>query len=208
MRSEAVDGCSKGKRASATGAGYLDRILVTARDASGAKKLVLINIAGQAERADNSVGQVRGMRGTQSGLFDFSDADRRGGADRYARRLRARPAFRCRRLADQGTAGGVESLVRHMRDHRSLPAVASIGSRAPWGCICASLCLIRRETAPRRRGSKRITEARLPDGSAWFPRVEHPVQACAADAGRCSRAADNGWSSHRIPTTRVWAAGR
>ncbi|TXC70395.1 acyl-CoA dehydrogenase [Sphingomonas ginsenosidivorax] len=108
-----------GVKSFATGAGYLDRILVTARDGDGGKQLVLVDIAGQAARADNSAWQVRGMRGTQSGVFDFSGmpigaAETIGAPGDYEREPRF-SAGAWRFTAVQ--LGAVEALVRHLRDH-------------------------------------------------------------------------------------------
>jgi alkylation response protein AidB-like acyl-CoA dehydrogenase len=109
----------QGAKSFATGAGYLDRILVTARDADGAKQLVLVDIAGLGERADNRAWQVRGMCGTQSGTFDFSGmpigaAETIGAPGDYEREPRF-SAGAWRFTAVQ--LGAVEALVRHLRDH-------------------------------------------------------------------------------------------
>ncbi len=61
-----------GSKSFATGAGHIDRALITARRSDGGKQLVLVDIGDEASRADNSGWHVRGMRGTQSGLFDFT----------------------------------------------------------------------------------------------------------------------------------------
>lgn len=108
-----------GSKSFATGAGHLDRILVTARDATGGKQLVLVPIAGESARADNSGWQVRGMRGTCSGLFDFSDMPigpegMIGAPDVYETEPRF-SAGAWRFTAVQ--LGAVEALVRHLRDH-------------------------------------------------------------------------------------------
>lgn len=109
----------QGRKSFATGAGHLDRILVTARDAAGGKQLVLVPIAGETARADNSGWQVRGMRGTCSGLFDFSDMPVGpealiGAPDVYETEPRF-SAGAWRFTAVQ--LGAVEALVRHLRDH-------------------------------------------------------------------------------------------
>lgn len=109
----------QGCKSFATGAGHLDRILVTARDATGGKQLVLVPIAGETARADNSGWQVRGMRGTCSGLFDFSDMPigpegMIGAPDVYETEPRF-SAGAWRFTAVQ--LGAVEALVRHLRDH-------------------------------------------------------------------------------------------
>ncbi|MEG3164188.1 acyl-CoA dehydrogenase family protein [Sphingomonas sp. PB2P19] len=109
----------EGAKSFATGAGYLDRILVTARDANGAKQLFLVDIAEKSARADNSGWRVRGMRGTQSGTFDFSGlpvsaAERIGAPGDYEREPRF-SAGAWRFTAVQ--LGAVEALVRHLRAH-------------------------------------------------------------------------------------------
>lgn len=108
-----------GTKSFATGAGYLDRILVTARDEAGGKQLVLVDIAGQTPRADNSAWQVRGMRGTNSGVFDFTgmpigSEEVIGTAGDYEREPRF-SAGAWRFTAVQ--LGAVEALVRHLRAH-------------------------------------------------------------------------------------------
>ena len=108
-----------GRKSFATGAGHLDRILVTARDATGGKQLVLVPIAGETARADNSGWQVRGMRGTCSGLFDFSGMPigpegMIGVPDVYETEPRF-SAGAWRFTAVQ--LGAIEALVRHLRDH-------------------------------------------------------------------------------------------
>lgn len=109
----------RGGKSFATGAGRIDRVLITARDADGAKRMVLVDIAGTAERADASGWRVRGMRGTVSGLFDFEgmevgDAALIGGAGDYEREPRF-SAGAWRFCAVQLGAG--QALVRHLRDH-------------------------------------------------------------------------------------------
>ncbi|BCA61166.1 hypothetical protein HMP09_0400 [Sphingomonas sp. HMP9] len=108
-----------GRKSFATGAGHLDSILVTARDATGGKQLVLVRIAGETARTDNSGWQVRGMRGTCSGMFDFSDmpigpAGMIGAPDGYETEPRF-SAGAWRFTAVQ--LGAIEALVRHLRDH-------------------------------------------------------------------------------------------
>ncbi len=108
-----------GSKIFATGAGHLDGILVTARDADGGKQLVLVPIAGETARADDSGWQVRGMRGTCSGLFDFSGMAVGpegiiGAADVYETEPRF-SAGAWRFTAVQ--LGAIEALVRHLRDH-------------------------------------------------------------------------------------------
>ncbi len=108
-----------GAKSFATGAGHLDRILVTARDEGGGKQLVVVPIADDPARADNAGWQVRGMRGTCSGRFDFSGMmiDREGliGTPNDYEREPRFSAGAWRFTAVQ--LGAVEALVRHLRDH-------------------------------------------------------------------------------------------
>jgi alkylation response protein AidB-like acyl-CoA dehydrogenase len=108
-----------GVKSFATGAGHIDRALITARRPDGSKQLVLTDIARATARVDNSGWRVRGMRGTQSGRFDFTDmivgSDALiGGPDDYEREPRF-SAGAWRFTAVQ--LGAVEALVRHWRDH-------------------------------------------------------------------------------------------
>lgn len=108
-----------GAKSFATGAGHLDRALITARDGEGAKRMVLVDMTGLAERADASGWRVRGMQGTVSGLFDFDGLEVGeealiGGPSDYEREPRfSGGAWRF--CAVQ--LGGAEALVRHLRDH-------------------------------------------------------------------------------------------
>jgi alkylation response protein AidB-like acyl-CoA dehydrogenase len=111
-----------GAKSFATGAGHIDRALITARDADGAKRLVLVDIAGATGRVDNSGWRVRGMRGTASGVFDFTgmrvgSAALIGGAGDYEREPRF-SAGAWRFTAVQ--LGAIEALVRHWRDHLAM----------------------------------------------------------------------------------------
>ena len=109
----------EGAKSFATGAGRLDRALVTALREDGTKQLVSVDMRGEAARADTSGWQVRGMRGTLSGLFDFSgmviDGESLIGApDIY----QLEPRFSAgawRFTAVQ--LGAIEGLARHLRDH-------------------------------------------------------------------------------------------
>ena len=108
-----------GRKSFATGAGKVDRALVTALREDGAKQLVAVDLSAEKHRADPGGWRVRGMRGTISGLFDFTDivvgADSLIGApDVY----QTEPRFSAgawRFTAVQ--LGAVEGLVRHLRDH-------------------------------------------------------------------------------------------
>ncbi|MEG3088795.1 acyl-CoA dehydrogenase [Sphingomonas sp. PB4P5] len=108
-----------GGKSFATGAGHIDRALITARRPDGAKQLVLVDIAGMTARVDNAGWRVRGMRGTQSGRFDFTDMIVGpeaviGGPNDYEQEPRF-SAGAWRFAAVQ--LGAVEALVRHWRDH-------------------------------------------------------------------------------------------
>lgn len=144
-----------GAKSFATGGGHLDRALITAQRPDGAKQMVLVDIAAAAERADNSGWRVRGMRGTQSGLFDFTGLVVRddaliGGPDEYEREPRF-SAGAWRFTAVQ--LGAAEALLRHWRDHlvatgkgtdavqraRFARSVAAVRSAACWVARAASL---------------------------------------------------------------------
>lgn len=109
----------EGAKTFATGGGHLDRVLITARTEAGAKQLVLVDVAGEAGRSDNSGWRVRGMRATGSGRFDFSGMSGDalsliGGAGDYEREPRfSGGAWRFTAVQ----LGAVEALVRHLRDH-------------------------------------------------------------------------------------------
>ncbi len=109
-----------GSKRFATGAGSLDMALVTARPASGARRLVIVS-ANQRERADISGWRVRGMRATISGSYDLiglrpSEEDLLGAAGDYDREPRF-TAGAWRFLAVQ--LGGVEALLAETRDAMS-----------------------------------------------------------------------------------------
>ncbi|TCP71919.1 acyl-CoA dehydrogenase family protein [Sphingomonas sp. PP-CE-1G-424] len=152
-----------GAKSFATGAGHLDRILVTARDETGGKQLVLVPIAGQTARADNAGWQVRGMRGTCSGAFDFSDmAIGREGVIGAANDYEREPRFSAgawRFTAVQ--LGAVEALVRHLRDH----LVATGKSDDPIQRARFATCL---------------TETR--SAGLWVRRAAHLAETQAAEA--------------------------
>ncbi|WP_170841919.1 acyl-CoA dehydrogenase [Sphingomonas gellani] len=108
-----------GAKSFATGAGHLDRALITARDGTRRKRMVLVDIAAEPARADNTAWQVRGMRGTMSGIYDFDGiaigAEALiGGPDDYEREPRF-SAGAWRFTAVQ--LGAAEALMRHWRDH-------------------------------------------------------------------------------------------
>lgn len=108
-----------GKKSFATGAGHVDQALVTALREDGAKQLVNVDLGRDKHRADVAGWRVRGMRGTISGLFDFSGIALRadsliGAPDDY----QTEPRFSAgawRFTAVQ--LGAIEGLARHLRDH-------------------------------------------------------------------------------------------
>lgn len=115
----AADGTLSGAKCFATGAGFIDRALVTARTADGGKQLLLVDLRGQAARADNARWQVRGMKGTMSGTLDFTGLsvgpdETIGAPGDYEREPRF-SAGAWRFAAVQ--LGAVEALLRHWRDH-------------------------------------------------------------------------------------------
>lgn len=137
-----------GAKSFATGAGELDRILVTARDEAGAKRMVLVPVAGERTRADASGWRVRGMKGTVSGRYDFEgmevgDEAVIGAPGDYEREPRF-SAGAWRFCAVQ--LGGAEALARHLRDHlvasgkgadpvqraRFAPLVVSLRGAGAW----------------------------------------------------------------------------
>ena len=152
-----------GRKSFATGAGHLEQILVTARNETGGKQLVLVAIAGETARADNSGWQVRGMRGTGSGLFDFSDMPigpegMIGAPDVYE----TEPKFSAgawRFTAVQ--LGAIEALVRHLRDH-----LVQTGKGA--------------DPIQRARFAACLTETR--SAGLWVRRAAHLAETQAAEA--------------------------
>ncbi|WP_375272439.1 acyl-CoA dehydrogenase [Sphingomonas sp.] len=103
----------------ATGAGHIDRALITATRDDGRKQLIVVDVAADKTRVDNSAWQVRGMRGTASGVFDFDGMEVPaealiGEPDVYEREPRF-SAGAWRFTAVQ--LGATEALLRHWRDH-------------------------------------------------------------------------------------------
>jgi alkylation response protein AidB-like acyl-CoA dehydrogenase len=108
-----------GRKSFATGAGEVDYALVTALRDDGAKQLVNVDLRSAKGRADITGWRVRGMKGTLSGLFDFSGLTVRedsliGAPDEYETEPRF-SAGAWRFAAVQ--LGAVEGLARHLRDH-------------------------------------------------------------------------------------------
>lgn len=136
-----ADGVLAGAKCFATGAGFIDRALVTARLADGGKQLVLVDLRGQAARADNARWQVRGMKGTMSGTLDFTSLrvsahERIGTTGDYEREPRF-SAGAWRFAAVQ--LGAVEALLRHWRDHlRATPKADDPIQRLRFGRAAAA----------------------------------------------------------------------
>jgi alkylation response protein AidB-like acyl-CoA dehydrogenase len=103
----------------ATGAGHIDKALITATRDDGGKQLVVVDVAADRSRVDNTTWQVRGMRGTMSGTFDFEGVlvpgDALIGAPNVYEREPRFSAGAWRFTAVQ--LGAVEALLRHWRDH-------------------------------------------------------------------------------------------
>jgi alkylation response protein AidB-like acyl-CoA dehydrogenase len=107
-----------GAKSFATGAGHIDRAIVTARLADGAKQMVIADARDPA-RADPSVWRVRGMRATVSGTYDLTGLSAGPGAalgapGDYEREPRF-SAGAWRFTAVQ--LGGVERIIGLLRDH-------------------------------------------------------------------------------------------
>lgn len=154
IRREADGFRLSGAKCFATGAGHIERALITARDDTGAKRLILAD-TGDAARADNAAWAVRGMRGTVSGTYDFDnlivgDDALIGEPGDYEREPRF-SAGAWRFTAVQ--LGAAQALVRHWRDHllatgkgddpiqRARFAAAAVGVRSAglWVARAATL---------------------------------------------------------------------
>jgi alkylation response protein AidB-like acyl-CoA dehydrogenase len=64
----------RGAKSYASGAGYVQRALITAEDPDGGRRMVLVDGA-QLDRADPSAWSVRGMRASCSGGYDLTDME-------------------------------------------------------------------------------------------------------------------------------------
>jgi alkylation response protein AidB-like acyl-CoA dehydrogenase len=108
----------QGAKSFATGAGHIDRAVVTGRTATGDRRMVVVD-AGQAERADPSIWAVSGMKATVSGLYDLTDlpageAERLGGPGDYEREPRfSGGAWRFTAVQ----LGGIERILQLLRTH-------------------------------------------------------------------------------------------
>jgi alkylation response protein AidB-like acyl-CoA dehydrogenase len=124
-----------GKKHYATGAGAIDRAIVSARTASGERWMLLAD-ASDPGRADNSAWRVRGMKATASGSYDLTGLpagpDARVGAPGD---YEAEPRFSAgawRFTAVQ--LGGVERILHLLRSHMaSSGAPTSPVRRARFG---------------------------------------------------------------------------
>ena len=118
-----IDGSGAGRilsgaKSYATGAGFVDRAIVTATDRDGRRRMVIADGADPA-RADLSAWQVRGMRATCSGLYDLTGlpvdhTTALGAPDDYIREPRF-SAGAWRFTAVQ--LGGAEQVLILLRDH-------------------------------------------------------------------------------------------
>lgn len=121
MRVEPIEGSHRlsGAKSFATGAGHINRALITALLPDGGKQMILADLTEAGARVDNSAWRMRGMRGTRSGTLDFSDMvvgqDALIGAPGDYEREPRFSAGAWRFTAVQ--LGAVEALVRHWRDH-------------------------------------------------------------------------------------------
>jgi alkylation response protein AidB-like acyl-CoA dehydrogenase len=107
-----------GKKYYASGAGHIDRAIVTARTQSGERQLLIAD-ASDGRRADNSAWRVRGMKATQSGSYDLTglpaDEEARLGAPGDYEREPRFSAGAWRFTAVQ--LGGIERVLGLLRRH-------------------------------------------------------------------------------------------
>lgn len=133
---KATDGWRlEGKKCFATGAGHIDRAVITASDSKSARQMILLDVSDPA-RADNSGWRVRGMKATLSGLYDFTGmtvrrSDLLGGAGDYEREPRfSSGAWRFTAVQ----LGGIERVLSLLREHlKSGPGAADPVQRARFG---------------------------------------------------------------------------
>ncbi len=129
-----------GSKSYATGAGFIDRVIVTATGQDGQRQMVIADGA-DATRADLSAWRVRGMRATCSGLYDLTglpvdQATTLGRPGDYIREPRF-SAGAWRFTAVQ--LGGVERVLTLLRDHlAAAPEVAAVAA-ARFGETLASV---------------------------------------------------------------------
>jgi alkylation response protein AidB-like acyl-CoA dehydrogenase len=118
-----------GAKSYATGAGFIDRAIVTATDRDGRRQMVIADGADKA-RADLSAWRVRGMRATCSGLYDLTglpvdETTALGAPGDYIREPRF-TAGAWRFTAVQ--LGGVERVLTLLRDHMAAPDVPPLAA--------------------------------------------------------------------------------
>jgi len=129
-----------GQKCFATGAGFIDHVIVTAAFGEGRKQMIIAD-AGDPARADASGWTVRGMKATLSGTYDLSGlpvtaATRLGAPGDYEREPRfSGGAWRFTAVQ----LGGVERIVGLLRDHlATTPAGDDPIHRARFGLALAA----------------------------------------------------------------------
>jgi len=130
-----------GAKCFATGAGYIDHVIVTAATEDGGKQMVIAD-ANHLDRADASGWCVRGMKATLSGLYDLTglpvNAETRLGAPGDYEREPRFSGGAWRFTAVQ--LGGVERILSLLRDHLTTsPAGDDPVHRARFGLALASV---------------------------------------------------------------------
>jgi alkylation response protein AidB-like acyl-CoA dehydrogenase len=129
----------RGAKSYATGAGHVQRALVTAEDPAGGRRMVLVDGA-ELERADPSAWSVRGMRASCSGGYDLTDmpvndGQMIGAPGDYTRE----PHFSAgawRFTAVQ--LGGIERILGLLRDHLAAGDVDAVRA-ARFGAALAEV---------------------------------------------------------------------
>ena len=130
-----------GQKTFATGAGYIDHVIITAALPDGRKQMVIADASDPA-RADASGWRVRGMRATLSGVYDLTglpanQQTRLGKPGDYEREPRF-SAGAWRFTAVQ--LGGAERIIGLLRDHlAATPAGADPIHRARFGQALAAV---------------------------------------------------------------------
>jgi hypothetical protein len=146
----------RGAKSYATGAGYVQRALITAAEPGGGRRMIVVDGADRA-RADASAWSVRGMRASCSGDYDLTgmEIEERqliGAPDDYVRE----PHFSAgawRFTAVQ--LGGIERVLGLLRDHLAAGEVDAVRA-ARFGAVLAdvrSAYLWVREAAERAEGA-------------------------------------------------------
>lgn len=107
-----------GRKSFASGAGFVERPLVTARTAAGELLMLVVDLP-SGERADISEWQVQGMRASATGIVDFTglpvgpEAILGGPGDYHGQPLFSGGAWRFAAVQ----LGGVEAVAEAARDH-------------------------------------------------------------------------------------------